>query len=68
MKKSIRASTVRRVKRKKPGPKPTTGKGKLIAIRWQAPELAIIDEFASTNDLTRGDALREIVRRLRQFP
>jgi len=61
MAKSNRASRVLRVKRKKPGPAPT-GKGELIAIRWREPDLAIIDEFAKANDLSRGDALREIVR------
>jgi hypothetical protein len=58
MKKTIRASKKRRGRPK------TTGKGTLIAIRWQAAELKIIDDFASANSMSRGDALREIVRRL----
>ena len=68
MGKSNRASKViRRGKRKKPGPAPT-GKGILIAIRWREPELAIIDEFARVHELTRGDALREIVKRVGADP
>jgi hypothetical protein len=61
MKKSNRASKVVRVKRKKPGPAPT-GKGELIAIRWRDTDLAIIDDFARTHDMNRGEALRQIVR------
>jgi hypothetical protein len=65
MKKSIRASKVRGVKRKKPGPAPT-GKGELIAIRWRDDDLAIIDGYAKAHDLSRGEALREIVRQSRK--
>ena len=50
-----------------PRPK-TTGKGTLIAIRWQEPDLAIVDDFASTHGLSRGEALREIVRRSQSTP
>ena len=32
-----------------------------MAIRWRDPDLAIIDEFANAHDLTRAEALREIV-------
>jgi hypothetical protein len=31
-------------------------------VHWQAPELVIVDEFAEALELTRGEALREIVR------
>jgi hypothetical protein len=60
MKKRIRASKKRRGRPK------TTGKGELIAIRWQAHDLAIINDYAKAHDLNRGDALREIVRESRK--
>lgn len=51
-------------KQKKRGPKPTTGPGMQIGMRWQEPDLAAIDEWRSKqpDDPTRAEAIRQLVK------
>lgn len=39
----------------------THRQGKLIAVRWREDGLAIINGYAKTHDMSRGEALQEIV-------
>jgi hypothetical protein len=47
--------------RKKPGP-PATGKGTLVGVRLQPPELACVDEWAAEQEdkPSRPEALRRL--------
>jgi hypothetical protein len=48
--------------RKKPGP-PATGKGTLIGLRLQPPDLAAVDEWASKqeDEPSRPEAIRRLL-------
>ena len=49
-------------KRRKPGPKRTTGPGQLISLKILAPLLKRIDQWAKTNSaMTRQVAMRQLI-------
>jgi hypothetical protein len=51
-----------RKKRRKPGP-PATGKGTLVGVRLQPPELTALDEWIAARDdgLSRPEAIRRLM-------
>jgi hypothetical protein len=60
-----RQSVLSQSQRKKPGP-PPTGKGTLVGVRLQPPELARVDDWIAKQDevdLSRPEALRRLAAR-----